>query len=134
MYVWKVIIRYRGTKKVIRIKGGPEHDNLTVYHKAKAYAKKLKEASQDEGMLIDLVSGSRAYAPKHGTKIPRGHYWCPYCLKPRIFYNDSEIGVKKCSVCGISDSDFYVKKYNGIFEDEYRDFFIKSKIPRKEVT
>lgn len=112
MYIWKVIIRYSGTKKIFRIKGKPEDANMVVFGKAKAYAKKLKEADEEGNMKIDLVSGTKAYPPKKDTKIPRGHKWCPYCVQPRIFIEDRSLGVKRCQVCSISDSEFYYKKYN----------------------
>jgi hypothetical protein len=131
MYIWKIIIRYAGTRKVLRIKGKPYQPNLEVYEKAKAFAKKLVDEDTDKVMSIDLVCGTRAYAPKEGTKIPRNHLWCPYCVKPRAFADDPELGVKKCPVCGISDNDFYVKKHNGIFKEEYNDYLLSLK-PRKE--
>ena len=112
MYIWKIIIRYSGTKKIIRVKGKPEDNNMVVFEKAKAYAKKLKEADEEEELQIDLVSGTKAYGPKRDTVVPRGHRWCPYCVQSRRFIEDKKLGVKKCQVCGISDSDFYYKKYN----------------------
>jgi hypothetical protein len=112
MYIWKIIIRYAGTKKIIKLRGKPGDSNTYVFEKAKAYAKKLKEADTDSSTKIDLVSGTKAYPPRRGVVIPRGHKWCPYCVQPRIFIENKTLGVKKCQVCGISDSDFYYKKYN----------------------
>ena len=127
MFIWKIVIRYLGTKRIIRLKG---EDNLKVFNKAKEYAKELKEADTEQAMHIDLVSGTRAYGPKKGIHIKRYEMWCPYCIKPRAFVNDQRLGVNKCPVCGISDSDFYVKKYNGIFKKEYEDYLLSFK--RKE--
>lgn len=133
MYVWKIIIRYAGTRRVIKFVGKGKQTSSEVFAKAKEYAKTLKVADTDNVVSIDLVSGTKAYAPKEGTKIPRNQLWCPYCVKPRPFIDKPDIGVRKCPVCGISDSDFYVKKYNGIFKEEYQEYLLSLKIPKKEV-
>ena len=127
MFIWKIVVRYLGTKKVIRLRGS---DNLKVFNKAKEYAKELKAANTEGDMYIDLVSGTRAYPPKKDMKGKRYEMWCPYCVKYRSFITDQRLGVEKCPVCGMSDSDFYVKKYNGIFKTEYEDYLLSYK--RKE--
>jgi hypothetical protein len=132
MYIWKIIIRYAGTRKIIRFKGKEGQSSADVFAKAKEYAKQLKKADEDDTVSIDLVSGTRAYAPPKNAVIPKHQLWCPYCVKPRPFMEKPEIGVSKCPVCGISDSDFYVKKYNGIFREEYNDYLLSLKIPKKK--
>jgi len=45
-------------------------------------------------------------------------YWCPYCRAMRRFIYCGEMEVNKCPVCGISDMDFYVKKYNRLWASD----------------
>lgn len=47
-----------------------------------------------------------------GIKIKAGMLWCPYCSAMVKFQKDSYSGVNRCSICGISDSDYNVKKVN----------------------
>ena len=43
----------------------------------------------------------------------RNHrYFCPYCNEVHMFKRDSRLGVRRCTGCGISDRDFYIKKLN----------------------
>lgn len=46
------------------------------------------------------------------VKVSKGHKWCPYCNRVQEFLKDHGLGVKRCSKCGITEKDFFVKKYN----------------------
>lgn len=93
--------------------------DLQCYQRAKAERDRLKSKYEGQPVTIELISRTKAFKIPDNFKLPKNHYWCPYCIKPRIFMNDDRLGVKRCSVCGISDQDFYVKLYNGIWEQEY---------------
>lgn len=67
--------------------------------------------------IVSLISLSVAFKPK-GNKPHKGWLWCPCCNSWRVFRYNDELGVNKCVVCGISDQDYYVKRYNGIFRKE----------------
>lgn len=41
-------------------------------------------------------------------------YFCPICNDVKEFKRDSYLGVRKCTSCGISDRDFYVKRCNSL--------------------
>jgi glutaredoxin len=132
MYLWKIIIRSSGNKKILRFMGKSEHTNMQVYEKAKAYAKELRAADTTGRQSIELVSGTKAYGPKKDTVVPKNHLWCPFCVKARIFLEDNSLGVKRCIVCGISDSDFYVKKYNHEFAKEYQEYLLSIKFKKED--
>jgi len=38
--------------------------------------------------------------------------WCPYCGKPQEFGFDSYLAIPRCTGCGITVKDFYVRKAN----------------------
>lgn len=131
MYIWKIVISYLGTKKTLKIRGKPSQSNVEVFRAAKDYAIKLKKEDPESNMKIDLVSGTKAYPPNKDTKLGKYENWCPYCMKPRVFYNDNNLGVKRCPVCKISESDFYFKKYNGIFDNEKYEYIKSLKAKEK---
>lgn len=49
-----------------------------------------------------------------GLKLKPGELYCPYCQQKVIFIKDKKNGVYKCSFCGISKNDYWVKKVNKI--------------------
>lgn len=55
------------------------------------------------------------------TKIPKdiklrtNELWCPYCSNIVVFIKDKSKGIKKCPYCGISDSDYNVRKVNKLW-------------------
>lgn len=84
--------------------------------------KKIKEKVPTA--TVDIISLNVPFKPK-GESPHKNWYWCPYCNKWRPFiYNDS-FGQNKCIICGISDLDFYVKKYNGLGKQDYIDTYKK---------
>jgi hypothetical protein len=79
------------------------------------------------GITAFVVSAVKAYGPKSRPKAgPRpGHryLWCPYCIDWRIFHYRAVTAhgfrapaALRCTVCTISDADFFVRKYNGMVE------------------
>ena len=59
----------------------------------------------------------------------RNGLWCPYCGEERKFITDSHLYLKRCSICGISEHDFYVRSFNGTWPK-----FKEVRIRRKKLT
>lgn len=55
-------------------------------------------------------------APPPDFKPTKGLLWCPVCGKEVKFKNNAFVGVNQCPECHVSDRDFDVKKYNGLWE------------------
>jgi len=88
--------------------------------RAKEIAKKAKKKYEDRpDVVVEIISRTKGFAPPRGSKGRYGEWWCPYCGKYRRFYNDTELGVRRCPVCGISETAFYVDYYNGLRAKEY---------------
>lgn len=49
-----------------------------------------------------------------GFDLKPGELYCPYCRQKAVFIKDKKNGVHKCSFCGISKNDYWVKKVNKI--------------------
>jgi len=59
------------------------------------------------------------YKPSPKTRTA----WCPYCGATKEFVHDAALDTCRCSGCGISTEDFYVRKHNGFWnEDAKRKF------------
>lgn len=67
-------------------------------------------------LTVDVVSMLETFPPDDEKKKPRGKYiyWCPYCREYRKFKTNKD-GYRGCKVCGISDGEFHVRKYNRLF-------------------
>lgn len=44
-----------------------------------------------------------------------GEYYCPYCMKWRNFEKHPRLSLKRCEICGITENDFFVKRYNKLW-------------------
>ena len=49
-----------------------------------------------------------------GIELKPKELYCPYCKQKAVFTKDKKNGVHKCSFCGISKNDYWVKKVNKI--------------------
>lgn len=54
--------------------------------------------------------------PPDDLQVPRGKWWCPYCGEVTKHSNDEYLGVIRADCCGISERDYYVRSYNGLWE------------------
>lgn len=89
-------------------------DNLKsiVRFKREEHARKFYERAADEGFEVHIIDCNKATPPPEDYK-PKGNsriMWCSYCATKRRFKKSN--GYKKCRICGISDSDFYIRIHN----------------------
>lgn len=125
---WRVIWVEDGKKRRKHFEGAEhwaEMRGREFYEKpldaAVAFAKELKA----KDLVPELISVRKAFIQKREQLKPPnvGMTWCPYCVKWRHF-NLTRLrratylspAANRCPVCGISDEDYYVKKYNGKLE------------------
>ena len=52
-------------------------------------------------------------APPSSKKVP-DRLWCPYCREWREF-DANRAGYTACEVCGVSDMDYYTRRYNHLW-------------------
>ena len=110
---WKLLIKKDGKRFFMRKEDVKD---------AVATAKELRA----QGAEVEVVSAIHGFKPtrKAGPRPSSKHYWCPYCVKWRVFkYMAVTVaGVRgpedmHCPICLISDHDYYVRRYNGLFGD-----------------
>lgn len=128
MAQWMISVRTHTGRRDFLFSKKEGETNLDVYKRAKAEAAKIKAKFGDKPVVIDIVSRAQAFKKPDGYKVPRNHMWCPYCIKPRLFHDDDYLDVRRCPVCGISDHDYYVKYYNGIFLAEHLEMLQEAKV------
>lgn len=77
--------------------------------------KTQKHFPNDQVHLISLTN----HIPMPADYIPnrQGTHYCPYCGDERRYYPITENGdTKLCCICHISTNDFYVRKYNNLWQ------------------
>lgn len=77
----------------------------------------------DPSIEIKTVDVREAHEPT--GEVGKG-YWCPYCQSWEYWFTDSG-GYKRCPVCKMSNNDFYVKKYNNLWNNEMKSKSAKKK-------
>lgn len=96
--------------------------------RAKALVIAAREKYRDRPEVqAELISRTKAFPPPKDFEINRKRWWCPYCRKVRIFQQDPKIDKLRCPICGISESDFYVRKYNHLWNFEQVKKVVKKK-------
>lgn len=72
---------------------------------------------QDKGLKVHLIHTLAKDPPEDSTPPRKNMLWCPYCRDWRKFVS-SRYGhdPKICEICGISTRDFYVRKFNNLWE------------------
>lgn len=71
------------------------------------YAHKKLDLPEFELIEVNLKTGDTP--PEEA--IPKGKMYCPYCRQTEKWVVHESI--KQCPICGMSNNDFYVKKFNG---------------------
>lgn len=119
MIYYLVIPFNRKRKLKVRLKISEELDssNIVTYLMVRLKDKKLK---------AHLVH-TRAEDPPKDAKPPRKNMlWCPYCRDWRKFVSAQyDSSLKICEICGISTRDFYVRKFNHLWEGVSSSLHIK---------
>lgn len=99
-----VIIGSRKTRKIHRFKTRKEAEE------------KLASIKSKDKHLISLL---HPIFPEEGFKLKKGSkLWCCYCGAVREFgFKPARktLGAGNCEVCGISTSDFYIRKINKLW-------------------
>ena len=98
-----------------------KHKHIEKFHSMKGYygagryfLRMKRRFGKFPSIKIEIISCLKAYPPSGKGK--KGEWWCPYCRRWRKFKSNGYLGVKQCKVCGVSDREWYVKKYNGLLE------------------
>lgn len=107
--MWAISVRSPRASKMVKFEASPK----VAVEKAKAVKRKYAERRD---VVVELISLTKAFAPPEGFKRKGSKWWCPYCRKVRVFLQDSELNLKYCPVCRISDRDWYVRTYNNLWD------------------
>lgn len=90
-----------------------EGDKITrVFQEAKIFLKYFKKMKRlyPNGNFFTV---NRTHASPPPTDWERYAFnWCPYCGAERNFVYVDLPEVKQCVVCGITENNYYVKKFN----------------------
>lgn len=119
---WMISVRTHYTSKQYIFTGKEGEKPAEVYRKVKQVAGQILDKLKGQIVTVEIISRTHAFKPPVDKKAPKNHWWCPYCRKFRIFMWNRKLETKRCPICGITDHDFYVKKYNGIFKEEWNDW------------
>lgn len=104
----------------------PDDDRMIFYLAFRVQGKQMllvKVLAKDEEKIKQLVSGLKEKglnphlvytqpAPPNSEKV-RGRLWCPYCREWQKF-KVNHLGYTACEVCGVSDMDYYTRRYNNL--------------------
>lgn len=99
--VFRLAFRGRG-ERVLLVK---------VLAKDEEGVKQLVSKLGEKGLHPHLVHPKPE--PPNSKKVP-GRLWCPYCREWRKF-GENQIGYTVCEVCGISNRDYYIRRYNHLW-------------------
>ena len=110
--IYYLVIPFNRKKKLkVRLKISEELDssNIVTY---------LVVRLKDKGLKAHLVHTCAEDPPKDAKPPRKNMLWCPYCRNWRKFIS-SRYGhdPKVCEICDISTRDFYVRKFNHLWEE-----------------
>jgi len=81
---------------------------VKVIAKDEETVKQLVSKLGEKGLHPHLVHSEPA--PPSSEKVPN-RLWCPYCREWRKF-DANQAGYSLCEVCGVSNMDYYTRRYN----------------------
>lgn len=96
-------LAFRGRRKQVLL--------IKVLAKDEETVKQLVSKLEEKGLHPHLVHSKPA--PPSSEKV-HGRMWCPYCRRWRKFAAD-QTGYTVCEVCGVSDMDYYIRRYNHLW-------------------
>ena len=67
-----------------------------------------------------IIEPPVGYEPR---QLDKGVAWCPYCGKESAFGHDARLNNVRCMGCGISERDFYVRRFNRLWNDKALEAF-----------
>lgn len=100
-----VVVIKRSKNKII-------YNSGLLYLNHKSYKELRDQLSDEEDVEIVNVQVYDRVADNYPRDSARGKMWCPFCMKLEKWSNH------KCPVCGMSDSEFWVKKFNHFRKEE----------------
>lgn len=121
---WIISVRTHKSSKNFILKGPEGQTDLDFYKQViKLKAQEIRNQYAEAGIpvTVDTISGHTAFKPPKNSSAPKNHYWCPFCVKYRIFTWREDLGVYRCPVCGISDHEYWVRKYNDLFKRDWME-------------
>lgn len=99
--IFHLAFRGRG-KRVLLVK---------VIAKDEETVKQLVSKLEEKGLHPHLVHSKPA---PPSSKRTSDRLWCPYCRGWREFAAN-RLGYSVCEVCGVSDMDYYTRRYNHLW-------------------
>ena len=77
---------------------------------------------------VKRMARTEVKAPPGGRHKPtrRGRAWCPYCGREMPFGWNETLCYARCMGCGISERDFYVRQFNGLWQDGALSAFLRA--------
>lgn len=109
---WIISVRTHTKRRDIVIHTLENETATETYKRVKSQAQKIKAQFEGKPVTVDIISRTQAFKKPEAVKVPKGHLWCPYCIRPRVFVLDDKLNIERCNVCGVSKHEFYVSKYN----------------------
>lgn len=103
--------------------GTPEKREMHRFSSAQDLLDAWDRMKETVGSWLYVVNCSKPTSPpvlsKDSEPVPDGTSWCPYCADHRNFVRNPEMEHDECNVCGISDKDFYVRKFNSHYHTKH---------------
>ena len=109
---WVISVITHTKRRDITIHSHENEAVMETYKRVKAQAARLRAQFDGKPVTIDVISRTQAFRKPDNVTVPKGHMWCPYCIRPRVFVLDEKLNVERCNICGVSKHEFYVSKYN----------------------
>lgn len=70
-------------------------------------------------MALQIIEPPAGYKPNGPKELrEKGTAWCPYCGRESEFGYDARLNNARCMACGISERDFYVRRFNSLWDDK----------------
>lgn len=106
---WGVVGIYNGQRQMVKSLTEEQADAFLA-KKAEEYKEKGVSVKLYKISLRDPIYPDESIPKKKNPKHGRPWYWCPYCGAYRQFVAGTNYPV--CPICGISEKDYYVNKFN----------------------